>query len=172
MKEKEINDAVQSLQAWQEGMSNLAESIVWFQHIEATLSVCIAAFSNMDEEIGEIVTSEMSFRGRIATLSALASHFTSDEQLHEDIKELFSRVRWAEQERNRLVHSMWDLNEEKPGIIERTKTAIRKNKHREDTEEFVAEDLEELKNVFEGINTDLVYLLSEHYPQFKDRFHY
>ena len=172
MSDDEINNTVLSLQAWQEGMANLAESIVWFQNIEATLSICIAVFSNMDEEIGEIVTSEMSFRGKIATLSALAMHFSHEDQLHEDISELFSRVRWAEQERNRLVHSMWDLNEEKPGIIERTKSAIRKNRHREDTEDLVAGDLEELRDIFEGINTDLIYLLSEHYPQFKDKFHY
>ena len=172
MNEDELNDAVVSLQAWQEAMANLAESIVWFQHIEATLSICIAAFADMAEDLGEIVTSEMSFRTRIATLAALISHFSATGELHDDIKELLKRVRWAEQERNRLVHSMWELSEEKPGSIQRAKSAIRKNKHREEVEELVPDDLEELKDLFEGINTDLVYLLSEHYPQFKDRLHY
>jgi len=172
MDQDELNDAWTALQVWQEAMANLAECIVWFQRIEATLSICISVFADMEEDVGEIVTSEMSYRARVATLSALATHHSKSGELHDDIKDLLKRLRWAEQERNRLVHSMWDLNEEKPGLIQRAKNAIRKNKHREELEEFVPDDLEDLRDLFEGINTDLVYLFSKHYPRFKDRFHY
>ncbi|MHB9052410.1 MAG: hypothetical protein ACYC5F_00240 [Thermoleophilia bacterium] len=172
MNQDELNDAAFALRAWQEAMANLAESIVWFQHIEATLSICSAIFADMEEEIGEIVTSEMSFRARVATLSAPATHHSATDYLHDDIKGLLRRLRWAEEERNRLVHSMWDLNGKKPGAIQRTKKAIRKNKHREEFEDFVPDDLQDLRNLFEGINTDLVYLLSKHYPRFRGQFHY
>nr|NQU94406.1 hypothetical protein [Bacteroidota bacterium] len=172
MANENIDDAFISLQTWESAMSYLAKSIIWFQHIENTLSICISAFSGMDEELGEIVTSEMSFRAKVAILSALATYKSKTNELHEDIQELIKRVRWAEQERNRLVHSMWDLAEDKPGSILREKASIRKSKHKVVQENFVPENLEELRNLFEGINTDLIYLFSEHFPEIEERLHY
>ncbi len=172
MADENMNDVVASLQAWEVGMSYFAKSIIWFQHIENTLCICISAFSGMDEEVGEIVTSEMSFRAKVSILSALAGFHSKTEDPHEDIQDLIKRVRWAEQERNRLVHSMWDLNEGKPGTILREKASIRKGKHKVAQEDFLPEDLQNLKGLFEGINTDLIYLFSEHYPEFEKRLHY
>lgn len=172
MDEKELDDISISLSAWEEGMAKFAECIVWFQYIEHTLSICIFVLADMDEEIGEVVVSQMSFKARVATLSALASHLAPNNELNDDISELFKRVRWAEQERNRLVHSMWDLSEEAPGTIDRRKASIKRNRHRIDEESFVPDDFEELQRLFEGINTDLVYLLSNHYPDYAEKFHY
>ena len=169
MTDENIDDAILSLQAWETATSYFAKSIIWFQRIENTLSVCISAFSGMEEEIGKIVTTEMSFRAKVAILSALATYRSKSGELHEDIQELIKRVRWAEQERNRLVHSIWDLSEDEPGSLRREKTSIRKSKHQVVQENFVPEDLEDLVNLFEGINTDLIYLFSKHYPEIKTR---
>jgi hypothetical protein len=170
--ERSIEEITADLNAWHSGMSNFAECLVWFQHIENTLGICICAFGAIDEEIGQIITAEMSFRAKVSVLGALASNASGQEDLHEDIKDLLNRVRWAEQERNRLVHSIWDLCDKKPGTIRREKRVIRKNKHRVDEENFDPEDFEELQGLFEGINTDLIYLFSEHYPDLEDRLHY
>lgn len=172
MADENMDDVVASLQAWEVGMSYLAKSIIWFQYIENTLCTCISALSGMDENVGEIVTSEMSFRAKVSILSALSTFRSQADDPHEDIKDLIKRIRWAEQERNRLVHSMWDLNEDKPGTIVREKTAIRKGKHKIAQEDFSPEDLQDLKDLFEGINTDLIYLFSKHYPEFKEKLHY
>ena len=172
MTDENMDDVVASLQAWEVGVSYLAKSIIWFQRIENTLCTCISVLSGMNDEIGDIVTSEMSFRAKISILSALALYHSSTDDLHEDIQELIKRIRWAEQERNRLVHSMWDLSEDKPGTILREKASIRKSKHKVAQEDFTPEDLEDLRNLFEGINTDLIYLFSEHYPEFEERLHY
>jgi hypothetical protein len=172
MNSDDIDELAKSLNAWKDGMFNLAECIVWFQHIENTLCICISAFARMDEQIGEIVTSEMSFRSKVSILSALATNESGENGLHEDIKELLKKVRWAEQERNRVVHSIWDLSEEKPGTIQREKAAIRNNQHIIVEENYLPEDLEELKELFEGINTDLIYLFSKYYPNIEDKLHY
>ena len=172
MTDENMDDVVASLQAWEVGMSYLAKSIIWFQHIENTICTCISALSGMDEKIGKIVTTEMSFRAKVSILSALATFHSKTDEPHEDIQELIKRIRWAEQERNRLVHSMWDLNEDKPGTILREKAAIRKGKHKIAQEDFLPEDLQDLKGLFEGINTDLIYLFTEHYPEFKEKLHY
>ena len=172
MTDENMDDVVASLQAWEVGVSYLAKSIIWFQRIENTICTCISVLSGMNDEVGDIVTSEMSFRAKVSILSALALYHSSTNDLHEDIQELIKRIRWAEQERNRLVHSMWDLSEDKPGTILREKASIRKGKHKVAQEEFIPEDLEDLRNLFEGINTDLIYLFSEHYPEFEERLHY
>lgn len=172
MDDKELEDITNSLSVWEEGMARFAECIVWFQNIEHTLSICISVLANMDEEVGEVVVSQMSFKARVSTLSGLASHLALDNELNEDVVELFKRVRWAEQERNRLVHSMWELSEEVPGTIDRRKAFIKKNRHRVYEESFVTEDFDEIQKLFEGINTDLVFLLSKHYPDYADKLHY
>ncbi len=153
-------------------MTKFAECIVWFQNIEHTLSICISAFANMEEEFGRIVISQMSFNARVSTLAALATHRSPQSELHEDVVELFKRVRWAEQERNRLVHSMWDLNEEIPGTLKRQKASNKKNRHRINEENYFPEDFDALEKLFEGINTDLIFLLSKHFPEMSKKLHY
>lgn len=172
MDEHELEKARTSLLAWEEGMARFAESIVWFQHIEHTLSICISVFSNMDEKIGEIITARMSFKNRVDTLAAVLSHHSDESGLSDDVKNLIKRLRWAEEERNRLIHSMWELSEDNPGQIERSKRTIKKNRHQSEEELFFPADFEDLQRLFEGINTDLVFILSEAYPAFADDLHY
>lgn len=172
MDKQELEEARNSLLAWEEGMARFAESIVWFQHIEHTLSLCISVFSRTDEQIGEIITSRMSFKNRVDTLAALLSHYTDRSGMCDDVKELINRLRWAEEERNRLAHSMWELSEENPGQIVRTKRVIKRNRHHTEEELYFPTDFEELQKLFEGINTDLIYILSEAYPDFATQLHY
>src|SRR5215813_11832901 len=94
-----IDDSAAQLNAWYSAMSSFGECIVWFQHIEITLCTCISALAGMTEEIGQIVTSEMSFRVRVTTYSALAQHLVGQDPLPEDLAELVKRLRWAEEER-------------------------------------------------------------------------
>lgn len=172
MSDDELDEAATHLQAWQEGMASFGECIVWFQHIEHTLCVCISVMAGMPDEIGLIVTSEMSYRVRVATFAGLAQHLAKAEALPEDLFELVKRLRWAEEERNRLVHSVWDLHEETPGLLRREKGALRKNKYTSDVEDFHPDDLAELRALYEGIVTDLVYLTGKQFPDLEDRLHY
>jgi hypothetical protein len=120
-------------------------------------------------KIGEIVTAEMSFRARVAVFGALFANSLRTTWLPEDIQELVSRLHWAEQQRNTLVHSLWDASEVKSDSIFRRKKAVRKSALTTSKEHFTPEELEELKHLFEGIVTDLFFLSSEHLPRIESR---
>ena len=57
--------------SWEHGLARLGECLVWFQRIEETLSFAISALMGTSRKVGEIVTSEMSFRAKVAVYSAL-----------------------------------------------------------------------------------------------------
>lgn len=169
MRRKEIDKLVQALTSWEQGLARLGECIVQFQRIEDALSMCISAMIGRSRKVGEIVTSEMSFRARVSVYGALFLHSLKEEALPEDVVELIKRLHWSEQERNTLVHSLWDASESKPDSIRREKRAIRKRVFGIAEEHYTPEDLDDLNRIFEGIVTDLFYLTSEHLPKLKIR---
>lgn len=169
MRRKTVEKMVQSLTSWEDGLARLGECIVQFQRIEDALSVCISAMVGRSRKVGEIITAEMSFRARVSTFGALFAHSLKSSTLPEDITELISRLHWAEQQRNTLVHSLWDASETKPDSILRKKKAIRKSNLAISEEHFTPDDLEELNRLFEGIVTDLFFLSTEHLPSIEKR---
>ena len=169
MRRRTVEKMVQSLTSWEDGLARLGECIVQFQRIEDALSVCISAMVGRSRKIGEIITAEMSFRARVATFSALFTHSLKESTLPGDVTELISRLHWAEQQRNTLVHSLWDASESKPDSILRKKKTIRKSNLAISEEHFTPDDLEDLNRLFEGIVTDLFFLTSEHLPSIEKR---
>ncbi|MHB8390840.1 MAG: hypothetical protein ACYDBH_14870 [Acidobacteriaceae bacterium] len=169
MRRSKVEKLVQSLVSWEDGVARLGECIVQFQRIEDTIAVCISAMVGRSRKVGEILTAEMSFRARVSTFGALFAHSLKSETLPEDIVELISRLHWAEQQRNALIHSLWDASESDPESIRREKRSIRKNKLAIAEEHFTPDDLDELSRLFEGIVTDLFYLTSEHLPKIEKR---
>jgi len=156
---------VQSLASWEDGLARLGECIVQFQRIENAVAACISAMVGRSRKVGKILTVEMSFRARVATFGALFAYSLKSATLPEDITELILRLHWAEQQRNTLVHSLWDASESKPDSIRREKKSIRKSKLTVAEEHFTPDDLVDLNRLFEGIVTDLFYLTSEHLPK-------
>lgn len=169
MQRKKIDKLVQALDSWEEGLARLGECIVQFQRIEDGLSICISAMIGRSRKVGEIVTSEMSFRARVSVFAALFLRTLRKESLPDDIVELIHRLSWAEQQRNTLVHSLWDASESKPDSIRREKRAIRKRVFTVAEEHFTPDELDDLNRTFEGIVTDLFYLTSEHLPKLEKR---
>jgi hypothetical protein len=169
MRRRKVEKLVQSLASWEDGLARLGECIVQFQRIEDSIAVCISAMVGRSRKVGEILTAEMSFRARVATFGALFAHSLKSDALPEDITDLISRLHWAEQQRNTLVHSLWDASESNPESIRREKRSIRKNKLAVAEEHFTPDDLDELNRLFEGIVTDLFYLTSEHLPKIEKR---
>ena len=169
MRRKEVEKLVQSLTSWEDGLARLGECIVQFQRIEDAVATCISAMVGRSRKIGEIITAEMSFRARVATFGALFAYSLKSSTLPDDTTELISRLHWAEQQRNMLVHSLWDAGESKPDSIRREKKSIRKSKLAVAEEHFTPEDLDDLNRLFEGIVTDLFYLTSNHLPKAEKR---
>ena len=170
MKSKDHEKLVTALMSWENGLNKLGKCIVQFQLIEEVLSVCISSMVGRSRKIGKIVTTEMSYKARVAVYRALFIHHFGTDSLPDDILELISRLNWAEQERNSLVHSLWDASEEFPETIMRSKAACRKKGLNVDKEHIRPEELEDLANLYEGIATDLTYLTERYLPKVKIKF--
>lgn len=158
-----------ALLSWEHGLARLGECLVQFQRIEEALSICISALIGGSREVGAIVTSEMSFRAKVAVYSALCHHALRAEQLPEDLRQLVARLHWAEQERNTIAHSLWEASEKLPETIRREKTSSHKGRFTTTVEQVTPEDFQDLGNLFEGIATDLFYLTATHIPKLRRR---
>lgn len=169
MKRKEIERLAQSLHSWENGLARLSECIAQFQRIEEVLGMCISAMIGRSRKVGEIVTAEMSFRTKVSVYGALFLHTLKKESLPDDIVELIRRIQWAEQQRNTLVHSLWDASESKPECIKREKKTIRKIVFNVVEEHLTPDELYDLNQTFEGIATDLLYLTPKHLPNMENR---
>jgi hypothetical protein len=85
--------------------------------------------------------------------------------LPNDVAELVKRLNWANEERNNLVHSIWDASETRPDTILRSKKAVRVNGLKAISEHVSPDELSELSDLFEGIVTDLFWLTATHFPK-------
>ena len=166
---REIERAAQSLASWEHGLARLGECVAHFQRIDQALNICISALIGNSRKVGEIVTSEMSFRAKISVYSALCHNALRLENLPKDLDELVSRLRWAEQERNTLSHSLWDASEDDPDTIRREKTSSKRGKLTVVEETLTPDELEELGRLFEGVATDLFYLTGKHIPKIETK---
>ncbi len=146
-------------------MEHLGECIAYFQHIDQALNMCITDLVGCSRKVGKILTTEMSFREKVCVYSALCHHALGTQKLPDDLNELVQRLNWAEQERNKMSHSTWDVSDKLPETILRKKTSAKKGLISTMEEHYTPEDLEELRDLFEGIITDLFYLTQKHIPK-------
>lgn len=151
-------------------MARIGEVIVHFQCIEEAISQCIAAMVSWERRIGEIVTSELSFRAKVDAFRALFLHRSRLANLPSDVTELIGRFHAAEQRRNVIVHSCWDANYHKPTTIKRQKVACKSKKglHKV-TQEIEPEKLEEDIRDFDGVADGLLYFMNECLPKYAKR---
>lgn len=154
-----------SLTSWEDGVARMGKCVVNFQRIDQTLNMCIGDLIGCSRKVGEIVTSEMSFREKVVVYSALCHHALRPNKLPDDLHDLVKRLHWAEQERNKISHSLWDASEKFPETIGRKKTSASKGRLTTMEEQFTPDELEELGNLFEGVSTDLFCLTPLHIPK-------
>ena len=95
MQPKKIDELIQALASWEEGLARLGECIVQFQRIEDALSICISAMIGRSRKVGEIITSEMSYRARVSVYGALFLYSLKADILPEDVADLIKRLYWA-----------------------------------------------------------------------------
>jgi len=166
MRSRTLKRNITILESWEDGLARIGEVIVHFQRIEEAISQCIAAMVSRERRIGEIVTSELSFRAKVDVFRALFLHRSRLANLPSDI----GRFHAAEQRRNVIVHSCWDANYHKPTTIKRQKVACKSKKglHKV-TEEIEPEELEEDIRDFEGVADDLLYFMDECLPKYAKR---
>jgi hypothetical protein len=170
MNRRALRRVQQTLESWEEGLARLGSVIVAFQRIDESLARAIGSMVARERNVGDIMVTELSFRGRVATFQALFLHRTKFDKLPEHVREVVKRIVTAEQIRNKLVHSDWDANTRKPTTIRRTKSALRGKRGLDRTlEELRPTDLEEIAASFEGIADDVWFVMGQYLPKFADR---
>jgi|CXWL01.1.fsa_nt_gi F0F1-type ATP synthase delta subunit len=170
MRSRTLKRNITILESWEDGLARIGEVIVHFQRIEEAISQCIAAMVSGERPIGEIVTSELSFRAKVDVFRALFLHRSRLANLPSDVSELIGRLFAAEQRRNVIVHSCWDANYHKPTTIKRQKVACKSKKGLHKVmEEIEPEELEEDIRDFDGVADDLLYFMDECLPKYARR---
>jgi len=101
-----------------------------FQNFEKEIEFLAWALIGSDQEIGQIVTSQMSFRKLCDTLGSLIRYRTSDAELISELDGLLDKAAKIEQERNTIVHSawFWSMAHDPKGAITRLKITAKGDK--------------------------------------------
>ena len=87
--------------------SALGRFIANFALLEEHLRGVICEIPPSSAPAGEIITSELSFRGLVSCFSALVKAYVSDRDIHKETDALLKRIIKANEFRNQLVHSLW-----------------------------------------------------------------
>jgi hypothetical protein len=112
--------------------------------------------SETDEVVGEIVGSNLSFANLRATILSLHRHtFDNDAHLGA-LRDLLARAGRIEEERNRIVHSIWGADENGVTVTRIKVTAREKHGHRTDSEEYDDDRLAEFARQIRSLTGETV----------------
>jgi len=87
-----------------------------FSLLENTIAFIIWLLLGLDQQTGQIITSELSFRRLLELFSSLCRNKKNDKVTLEKLKTLLKRIEHAEQERNKIIHSMWTAGNDEETI--------------------------------------------------------
>ena len=138
----------------------IGELIVKFQELELFITSLIVEISRIDYDIGFCLTSESSFSRLTATLSAVSALKVKNDELKNRITELVKRLNTAEQNRNKIVHSLYievDGKIKRSKITAKQKTGLQKwlyDVSIEEINDYIA-DIADLKVLILGVARDL-----------------
>src|SRR5205809_6253592 len=105
----------------------IGDITVNFALLESSLSTFVSQLIGADQRLGQIITTELSFRNLIA----LASSFNRFREVAPasvaTCEALLNRALKAEERRNAVVHSMWAVGHT-PASVTRVKVSAKKSK--------------------------------------------
>jgi hypothetical protein len=88
-------------------LASLGVITVNFQCLEKYMEFFIWALIGDDQEIGQIVTSQISFNGLCDLLSSLFRYRAENSELVKELDDLIKRANEVVGERNKFIHSSW-----------------------------------------------------------------
>lgn len=94
----------------------IGDVIIAFEELDDAISFAISGILNRGDEIGRIVTSQLSFRAKVDMFGALVKRDRPKSILAELIDELCAGCLSVEEERNKIVHSKWRREFDEPGM--------------------------------------------------------
>jgi hypothetical protein len=76
-----------------------------FSILEGEITFFTCSLISRDQRLGQIITAELSFRARVALLSAAFRHRVQDQTLIDELEALLDRAHHVEEKRNIPLHS-------------------------------------------------------------------
>ena len=90
-----------------EFLKALGRVCVNFQALEMDIAWLVWILNNPDTTLGQIMTSQVSFKALLAVSSSLFRYRVTNDSLGERLAELLKRASDVEQRRNTLINSIW-----------------------------------------------------------------
>lgn len=129
--------------------------------LELLLEDVVGSLINDYQQYTRIVTAELSFSGVIALLLSLYLKRHGKDDHFERLQSLTKRADSAQQERNKVVHSIW-LSAGTPNKVTRIKSSSKvKQGYRTQFENWDLEQFKELAREFHNLTQELSDLLRE-----------
>lgn len=134
-----------------------------FQILEASITFFIWNLIGSDQNIGKIITSQVSFSKNCNLLSSLFRYRVQDTIKIKELNNILKRVGEAEQRRNTIIHSIWTINDEDPKAkpLRIKITSNRKAGLNMQTEDIEAEELNKIANLFSELVDDLIIFMEK-----------
>jgi len=130
-----------------------------FAYLEAVVSFFVWELVD-DQQIGQIVTSQLSFDRLLNVLGALYRYRSKCEGKIDELMELLKEASEAEQNRNKITHSVWGFNEE--GFSRMKFSVNRKKGARLQYEDIFAEDLNRIADEISEVANRIKKFMSSH----------
>ncbi len=112
----------------------IGEVTINFADLEDDVSAAISFLLKRGDDVGRIVTAELSFKGKLNLVAAVFRHLTPESERLESLRELLGLCLKIEGIRNQVVHSSWIRHVDNPKVIRRKFTAKMRHGFREETE--------------------------------------
>ena len=138
-----------------EQLQALGQITADFQVLEETISSFILDLIGAEPDVGEIITSELSFRKLIDLLSALFKHQVRNDTKIAEMERLVLRANVVEQKRNTIIHSGWALGNTDETITRVKTTAKQRHGLRVQSVEMDTVMLKQIADEIAELSADL-----------------
>ncbi len=150
-----------------EHLKSIGRITVNFALLEEILSLCIRALIKSEQQVGHILTAELSLKQKVALFSSLYKYRVHNTEEPPELKKLLSRVAQAEEKRNTTIHALWSTGSTKEMVTRVKITAKRSSGLKFHFREMSVQDLDEIANFIADVTNDLIMSLPRMYnPNF------
>jgi hypothetical protein len=133
-----------------------------FAKLENAVEWFIWSLMGQNENIGLIITAELSFRNLVALLSSLSKAKINDTEVLIELDKALKKALEAEQKRNTILHSLWGQGQTRDTVTRIKKTAKISKGLQHQVEEMTAEDITSIANFIDNACLT-IQSLSDHY---------
>ena len=124
--------------------------VVNFQNVETLLSLCTWSLIGAEQQVGMIITAQLSFSRLCDLFASLVRHRFGSSELTDDSDALMKRAAQLEEKRNAILHSLWVVDENQSDKVSRFK--ITANRLKGLKQQLPAVDVEELNNIADALD--------------------